>query len=422
MALWTFARYCAKIISQLLHILKGYNMLNQKYLDMTSKESVIRKIFMYGMERSKVIGYENLFDYSLGNPSVAPPKSFDEALLDIIKNENPIAIHGYSPNAGNSLARQAIADDLNKRFGCSYTINNIFMTSGAAGAVSHALRAVITPDNNEEVITFAPHFPEYAPYVDGSHAKLVVVPADTTTFQINFDAFLSLINEHTKAILINSPNNPSGIVYTTETIQRLSEILLAKEKEYGHTIYLISDEPYREILFKGTDAPFIASYYHNTVICYSYSKSLSIPGERIGYLAVTNECDDYADFVNVCVQISRFTGHNCPPSLIQLAVAKTAGDTSVLSVYEENKNILYRELTAMGFSCVEPGGTFYMFPQALIPDANAFCEKAKEFDLLLVPSDSFGCTGHFRIAYCVPTEKVIRSLEAFRKLADFYKN
>ncbi len=396
-------------------------MFNQKYVEMTKAESVIRKLYMYGQERAKEIGYENVFDYSLGNPSVAPPRTYTDALVELVQKEDPLLVHGYSPNAGMPQARQAIAADLNKRFGTAYTTKNIFMSVSAAGALAHALRAVVTPGEGQEVITFAPFFPEYVHYVEGAGASLVVVPAEVSTFQINFQEFEKRIGKNTAAVLINTPNNPSGIVYSTETIRKLGEILKAKSKELGHVIYLISDEPYREIVFEGVDAPFVAKYYDNTIVCYSYSKSMSIPGARTGYCLINTEAEGYENFVEVCVQISRGIGHNCPPTLMQLAVSKDAGATSDLSVYEANRNILYKELTALGFEIVNPGGTFYMFPKALEEDAEAFCEKAKDFDLVLVPSDSFGVKGYFRIAYCVPTEKVLRSLEAFKKLAAAYK-
>lgn len=394
-------------------------MLSQHYIDMTSQKSAIRELFDYGSKRAKEIGYENVFDYSLGNPSVPAPQAFTDALMDLIQNMDPVALHGYSPSLGIPSVRQAVADSLNQRFGMNFKMEDIFMAVGAAGAIAHAVRAVTVP--GDEVITFAPFFPEYYHYVNGTGAVLKVVPADITSFQINFEAFEELLNPKTMAVLINTPNNPSGIVYSTATIEKLAAILTAKSKEYGHPIYIISDEPYREIVFQGVDAPFVAKHYDNTIICYSFSKSLSLPGERIGYIAVNPACTDAALIVDMCGQISRGIGHNCPPSLIQLAVARVLDMTADLSVYETNKNILYKELTRIGFDIVEPGGTFYLFPKALEENAGAFCERAKAHDLLLVPSDSFGCPGHFRICYCIPTEKVLRSIPVFEELAKEYR-
>lgn len=393
-------------------------MLSQHYIDMTSQKSAIRELFDYGSRRAKEIGYENVFDYSLGNPSVPTPQAFSDALVDLIQNTDPVALHGYSPSLGIPSVRQAIADSLNRRFDMNFKMEHIFMAVGAAGAIAHAVRAVTVP--GDEVITFAPFFPEYYHYVNQTGAVLNVVPADVTSFQINFEAFESMITPKTMAVLINTPNNPSGIVYSTATIDRLAAILSEKSREYGHTIYIISDEPYREIIFQGADSPFVAKHYDNTIICYSFSKSVSLPGERIGYVAVNPACTDAALIIDMCGQISRGIGHNCPPSLIQLAITSVLDMTSDISVYEENKNILYKELTRIGFEIVEPGGTFYMFPKALEADAGAFCERAKQHDLLLVPSDTFGCPGHFRICYCIPTEKVRRSIPVFEALAKEY--
>lgn len=395
-------------------------MINEMYKDMTGKGSVIREFFTYANKKAAEIGAENIYNYSLGNPSVPVPQEFTDAMIDMLKTKNPVSLHGYSPSLGIDSTRQAVADSLNKRFNMNYTIDNIFMSSGAAGALSHALRCVVK--ESDEVITFAPYFPEYVPYVTGTGAKLTIIPADIDTFQINFDAFEKAMNENVQAILINSPNNPSGIVYSTETITRLADILRAKQEEYGHDIYLISDEPYREIVFEGTDAPFISAFYDNSICCYSFSKSLSLPGERIGYVAVNPACKDAKLIVLMCGQISRFTGHNCPPSIIQLGVEKVLNLTSDLSVYEKNMNLLYNELTRIGYHIVKPGGTFYMFPRTLIPDANEFCwTAAKELNLIIVPGDSFNCPGHFRISYCVSTEMVERSLPAFEKLYDMMK-
>ncbi len=393
-------------------------MLNQNFIDMLGQKSVIRELFTYGSERAKEIGYENVFDYSLGNPSVPTPESFTQEMLRLLQSEDPVTLHGYSPSLGIDSVRDAVARSLNDRFEMNYQKEDIFMVSGAAGAIAHAVRAVTVP--GDEILTFAPFFPEYMPYISASGAVLNVVPADISTFQINFDAFIEMLNDKVMAVLINSPNNPSGIVYSTETIDKLAMILSEKEEEFGHPIYIISDEPYREIVFEGIDSPFIAAHYHNTITCYSFSKSLSLPGERIGYIAVNPACENASLLVDMFGQISRGIGHNCPPSIIQMAVVKSLYDTSDLSVYETNKNILYTELTKMGFEIVEPGGTFYMFPKALEEDAKAFSDKAKTLDLLLVPSDTFGVPGHFRISYCIPTEKVERSIPVFQKLANMY--
>lgn len=389
-------------------------MISKKYSSMLNNTSIIREFAQYASKRAAEIGAENVFNYTIGNPSVPTTDDFNKGLIDLIRNEDSLALHGYSPTLTIYSVRKAVAESLNRRFGMEYVPEDIFMTSGAAGALAHAIRCVTEP--GDEVITFAPYFPEYVPYVDGTGAVLKVVPADITSFQINFDAFLEMMNPNVQAILINSPNNPSGIVYSTETITRLAQILSEKQEEYGHDIYLISDEPYREIVFEGTDSPFISKFYDNTICCYSFSKSLSLPGERIGYVAVNPKCKDAELIINMCGQVSRFTGHNCPSSLIQLGVAKVLDETSDLSIYEKNKNILYKELTAMGYECVEPGGTFYMFPKTPIADANEFCNMtAHELDLILVPGDSFMCPGHMRLAYCTTTDMVERSLPLFEK-------
>lgn len=388
-------------------------MINQYYLEMTKAPSVIRALSVYATERGKEIGYENVFDYSLGNPSVPVPEELTEALKELVNTASSSELHGYSPNPGNPESRRITAEYLKKTYGIPYTMDHIFMTSGAAGALAHAFRCVVK--EGDEILTFAPFFPEYMPYVAQTGAALKVVPADTTSFQINFAAFEELLNPNVQAILINSPNNPSGIVYSEETILKLAEILRKKEEEYGHEIFIISDEPYREIVFAGFQVPYVAKYYDNTLTCYSYSKSMSIPGERLGYVAANPTCKNALQIVPMCCQISRGTGHNCPASMIQQAVAKCIDKTSDLSVYEINKNILYKELVNLGFEVVEPGGTFYIFPKALEADAKIFCEKAKKYDLILVPSDSFGVEGYFRMAYCVETEKVERSIEALRR-------
>ena len=391
-------------------------MLVQKYKNMLSGKSVIRQLSEFATARGQEIGYENVFDYSLGNPSVAVPQEFTDVMIRLLQEKNPMELHGYSPSLGITSVREAIAASLEKRFGIPYRKEHIFMTSAAAGAIAHALRLVV--EQGDEVLIFAPFFPEYRPYIELTGATLKIVPPDTETFQINFAAFEEMLTDKVKAILINTPNNPSGIVYSTETVQRLADILRAKSAQYGHEIYLISDEPYREIVFEGVDAPCVSRFYENTMMCYSFSKSLSLPGERIGYLAINPACPDAETMVNMCGQISRGIGHNCPPSIIQLAVTKVLDKTADLSVYETNMNLIYNELKSLGFTCVKPGGTFYIFPKALEEDSIAFCNKALKYDLILVPADSFGAPGFFRMAYCIATEKVERSLVALRKFVE----
>lgn len=388
-------------------------MINEQYKNMLGGKSVIREFSEFATARGKEIGYENVFDYSLGNPSVPVPDDYTKEMEELLKTKTSMELHGYSPSLGLPVFKESVAASLNRRFGMDYTPEHIFPTSGAAGALAHALRCVTKP--GDEVLTFAPYFPEYGPYVNLTGAVLKVVPADTESFQVNFEKLAEMLNESTAAVLINTPNNPSGAVYSAETLEKLAELLMEKQQEYGHEIFIISDEPYREIVFDGAELPYVSKFYANTLSCYSYSKSLSLPGERIGYVAVNPACRDAELLVPMMGQISRGIGHNCPASSIQLAVAKVIDETADMKVYETNMNLLYRELTDLGFSCVRPGGTFYIFPKALEEDAVAFCKKALQYDLILVPSDSFGVKGYFRMAYCIDTEKVERSLEALRR-------
>lgn len=387
-------------------------MLVQKYKDMLSGKSVIRQLSEFATARGQEIGYENVFDYSLGNPSVPVPQDLTFTIIYYATTDSQLT-HGYSPSLGITSVREAVAAFLKKRFGLPYRKEHIFMASGAAGALAHAFRLVTEP--GDEILTFAPFFPEYHPYVDLTGAVLKVVPPDTENFQINFEKFREMLSKKVMAVLVNTPNNPSGVVYSEETLRKLSDILREKSAEYGHDIYLISDEPYREIVFDGAEAPCVSRFYDNTIMCYSFSKALSLPGERIGYVAVNPNCKDAEIMVNMCGQISRGIGHNCPPSLFQLVIARMLDKTADLSVYETNRNILYNELINLGFTCVKPGGTFYIFPKALEEDAKVFCEKALKYDLVLVPGDTFGAPGYFRMAYCIDTEKVERSLEALRR-------
>ena len=388
-------------------------MIVQKYKDMLAGKSVIRQLSEFATARGAEIGYDNVFDYSLGNPSVPVPQEFTSKMIHMLATRSSNELHGYSPSLGITSVREAIAASLEERFGLPYRKEHIFMASGAAGALAHAFRLVTQP--GDEILTFAPFFPEYHPYVDLTGAVLKVVPPETKTFQINFTAFEEMLTPKTMAVLINTPNNPSGVVYSDETLKQLAEIMTKKSEEYGHDIFLISDEPYREIVFKGVNAPFVSAFYDNTIMCYSFSKSLSLPGERIGYVAVNPACKEAETLIAMCAQISRGIGHNCPPSIIQLAVAQVLDKTADLSVYEVNRNLLYNELIDLGYTCVKPGGTFYIFPKAMEEDAREFCKKALKYDLILVPGDTFGAPGYFRMAYCVDTEKVKRSLTALRQ-------
>ena len=391
-------------------------MVSQNYKDMLGAKSVIRQMSEWAAERAKEIGRANVFDFSLGNPSVSVPQAFTDKMTELLKTRDTMELHGYSQSQGIPSVRAKFAEFLNQAFGMTYTAEHIFMTTGAAGAVAHAVRAVTQP--GDEVITFAPYFPEYNHYVNQTGAVLKVVPADTKQFQINFEALEKMLNPKTMALLVNTPNNPSGTVYSTETIERLAQLLEEKQRAYGHDIFLISDEPYRDIIFDGVDAPYISKYYDNSLSCYSFAKSLSIPGERLGYIAANPKCTDSTLISPMCAQISRGIGHNCPPSIIQIAVSEVLGLTSDLSVYETNMKIIYEELVNLEFEVVKPGGTFYIFPKALEEDSVAFCKKAMNYDLVLVPGDTFGCPGYFRMAYCIETEKVQRAMPALRRFVE----
>ena len=390
-------------------------MISETFKAMLSGKSVIRELSEHAAKMAMADPAHpiEVFDYSLGNPSVPAPAAVNEKMIELLRNENPLLVHGYSPSLGIPVVKEKLAASLNRRFGMNYKGTDIFPTSGAAGALAHAFRLVTKP--GDTILTFAPYFPEYGPYIMPTGCNFRTVPADTTSFQINFDALDEAFTPDVMALLINTPNNPSGAMYSEETLRHLADFLIAKEKECGHEIWLISDEPYREIVFDGKSAPYVSSFYPRTLSCYSYSKSLSIPGERIGYLAVNPACGCSDMLVQMCGQISRGIGHNCPSSLMQLVVADTCDLTSDLSVYETNMNLLYDALTDLGLEIVRPGGAFYMMPKCPEPDSNAFSRKALKYNLVLVPCDTFALPGYFRIAYCTDTDKVVRSLDAFRK-------
>ncbi|MBR2729452.1 MAG: pyridoxal phosphate-dependent aminotransferase [Lachnospiraceae bacterium] len=391
-------------------------MINQHFLSMLGNKNVIRELSEYATARGQEIGYENVFDFSLGNPSVPAPDSYRDVSIRLLQEVEPLKLHGYNPTLGDPRVKGKVAASLKARFGLPYEPGHIFPTAGAAGAIAHALRCVVCP--GEEVIVFAPYFSEYNPYIEGTGGKIRFVPIKMDDFQPNFEAAEEIFNEKTAAVLINSPNNPSGVVYPEETLQKLADLLTRKSAEVGHTIFLISDEPYREIVFDGKKQAYPAKYYPHTLTCYSFSKSLSLPGERIGYVAVNPACEQADKMVPMMGQISRGLGHNCPSSLPMLASAYCLEDTSDLSVYETNMNLLYDTFTELGFTVPRPGGTFYIMPKALEEDAVAFCKKALKYDLVFVPGDGFCAPGFFRVAYCLDTEKVKRSLPSIRRFVE----
>ena len=393
--------------------------VSQRMLNLGTARSEIREAFAFAQARAAEVGAENVDDFSIGNPSVPAPATVAEAVHKLVDAIDPIKLHGYTPAQGDGQARGALADDLNRRFGTNYTADNFYLTAGAAGALCCALSALSCP--GDTFIAFAPYFPEYKVFVESAGAELVTVPADIEDFQIDFAAFDQALTPNTKGVIINSPNIPTGVVYSEATIQKLAQVLTEKSKEYGHTIWLISDEPYREIVYRDTPLPWVPNYYPNTLVCYSYSKSLSLPGQRIGYVLVPPQAED-ADIVYAAVcGAGRALGYVCAPSLFQLVAAECTGQTADIEIYHKNRDLLLNALRDMGYTCAQPDGAFYLFPRSLEPDARAFCERARKYDLVLVPGDSFGCPGHVRISYCVPTEQIQRALHKFEQLAAEYK-
>lgn len=385
--------------------------------ELGTARSAIRELFEYGKERAAQIGAENVFDFSIGNPSVPPPEEVDAAAIRLLRTGDRTALHGYTSAQGDPEARAAIAADLNRRFGTAYGADELYLTVGAAAALTCCFHGLTCP--GDEFILFAPYFPEYRVFLRGAGAEVKVVPAETERFQIDFDALERTLSPATKGLVINSPNNPTGVVYSAATLTRLAQLLRAKQEEYGHPIYLITDEPYREIVFR-EPAPWVPSFYENTLVCYSFSKSLSLPGERVGYVLVPRTAAQ-GELIYACVAgAGRMLGYVNAPSLFQRVTAECCHLTADLSVYRENARLLTHALRELGFYLVEPDGTFYLFPRALEEDAAAFCRRAQELDLLLVPGDSFGCPGHFRLSCCVPTERVRRALPVFEKLARSY--
>ena len=396
-------------------------MVNQEYYNLGTAPSVIRQLFAYGLEQAKVVGPEKVYDYSLGNPSIPAPKKVNESIKKIVDETDSIKLHGYSMAPGFDEARTAVAKDLAARFGLDVKASELFFTCGAAPALISIIKA-LTIDADTEIMAIAPFFPEYRPFVTANGAKLVVVPADTKAFQIHLDAVEERITKHTQAIIVNSPNNPSGVVYTEETLKGLAALLERKSAEYGHPIYIIADEPYRELVYGGVKVPFIPCLYKNTIVCYSYSKSLSLPGKRIGYVYVPGFADDSHAVYAAISGAARIMGHVCPPTLMQKVIELCAEERPDLVAYDENRNLLYNSLTEMGYECAKPDGAFYLFVKAPNGDANAFSEKAKlEHNLLVVPADGFGCPGFFRLSYCVSNDMIRRSLPAFKAMIESYK-
>ena len=394
-------------------------MLNERMVALGTQRSVIRELFEFGKKRAAEIGAENVFDFSIGNPSVPSPACVNETAMRLIQEMDPVVLHGYTSAQGDLGVRMMMADSVNKRFQTNLHADNFYVTVGAAAGLCCCLNGICNP--GDDVIVFAPYFPEYKVFIEGAGAAMKLIPADIEAFQIDFDAFEAAITEKTKAVIVNSPNNPSGAVYSEDTVKKLAAILDEASAKYHQPIYLITDEPYREIVFSGYSVPFIPHYYKNTLVCYSWSKSLSLPGERLGYVIVPDQVEDSKLVYAAVAGAGRSLGYVCAPGLFQRVCAECANETADISVYETNKTLLTKSLREMGYHVVEPQGTFYMFPRTIIPDDIAFCEKAKDFNLLIVPGTGFGCSGHTRISYCVPTSRIEKSLDAFDKLAKFYK-
>ena len=393
-------------------------MISEKMKELVKNSSVIRAMFEEGKRLSGIYGVENVFDFSLGNPSVEPPAEIKEALLAVINEERPNLVHGYMNNSGYEDVREKIAQHINQEFGTTFHLGNIIMTVGAAGGLNVILKTIINP--GDEVIVFAPFFGEYRNYVSNFDGQLVSVTPNTVDFQPNLAEFEQKITEKTKAVIINTPNNPTGVVYSEQTIKDVAEILNKKQKEYDISIYLIADEPYRELVYDGVEVPYLTKYYNNTVVGYSFSKSLSLPGERIGYLVIPKEVDDFQDVFDAANVANRILGYVNAPSLIQRAVARCLDAKVDLEIYNRNRELLYNSLVTYGYQCVKPQGAFYLFVKALEESDKAFSEAAKKHNLLIVPGSAFGCPGYIRIAYCVDYTMIERSLPKFKKLAEEY--
>lgn len=394
-------------------------MVNEKMYRLGSSRSEIRELFEYGRKRKAEIGEENVFDFSLGNPSVPCPNEVNEALLTLIRDESPINLHGYTSAPGDDAVRSAIAEHITREHGFAVSKDDLYMTVGAAAALTCTLNAVVCP--GEEVILLSPYFPEYKVFAEQAGTHIKIVPCNEGTFEPDVSAISDAITERTAAIIVNSPNNPSGVVYSEECIKAIANVLEKKSEEHGRSIYLIADEPYRELVYDGASVPFIPKYYDNTVVCYSYSKSLSLPGERIGYCLVSPKAEESEKIYAAVCGAGRSLGYVCAPSLLQKVIPHCLDLTSDISIYDKNRQLLLSELTSYGFEVVKPQGAFYLFIKSPLENAKEFSEVAKSYELLIVPSDSFGCPGYARISYCVKTEQITRALPAFRALAEHLK-
>lgn len=394
-------------------------MISNKMVGLVKNSSIIREMFEEGKRLSAIYGEDNVFDYSLGNPNVEPPETVKKAIADILSEESPNLVHGYMNNSGYDDVRENIAQFINSKKGSNLSKENIVMTCGAAGGLNIILKTILNP--GDEVIAFAPFFGEYTNYVSNFDGNLVVVPADTDTFQPNIKELEKAITPKTKAVIINTPNNPTGVVYSKESIEKIAGVLENKQKEHGTEIFLISDEPYREIVYDGVEVPYILDFYNNSFIGYSYSKSLSLPGERIGYIVVNSNMVDFEDVMGSLKVANRILGFVNAPSLFQRVIGKTLGAEVDINIYKRNRDLLYNHLISLGFECIKPEGAFYLFPKALIEDDKEFAKIAKKYNLLIVPGSSFGCPGYFRLAYCTSYEKIEKSLDSFTKLAAEFK-
>lgn len=395
-------------------------MISTKMEQLVKNSSAIRAMFEEGKKLAAEVGAENVFDFSLGNPSAEPPKEVRDAMLSVLTEENPSMVHGYMNNSGYEDVRAKVAESLNRRFETAFTERNILMTVGAAGGLNVILKTLLNP--GDEVIVFSPYFGEYNNYISNFDGKVVAISPNTVDFQPNLREFAQKISEKTKAVIINSPNNPTGVVYSERTIMALSEIMYKAQDAFDTSIYLISDEPYRELVYDGIKVPYLTNYYENTIVGYSYSKSLSLPGERIGYLVLPDELDGFEDIVSAANVANRILGFVNAPSLLQRAIGKCVDATVDVEIYNKNRELLYEQLTRMGYEMVKPQGAFYLFVKALEEDDRAFSERAKKYNLLLVPGSSFGCPGYVRLAYCVEYDMIKRALPAFEKLVEEYKN